>query len=116
MVLKILKILKESSIFHTNEGLQKGVVFFVPSKKFVRSNHHLIRAPTLTDFELCEWYSTVNSSCIVYFDSWQDLKNKVMQDYGELKQLCINFGTAHREIMLSKWLALFGELVTLQTF
>lgn len=93
------------------EGLQEGVIFFVPSKKFVLDNQHIIRAPALADLDLCEWYAHGNTSCIVYFDSWQDLKNKTMKDYSELKRLCIYVGNAHRNIMLSEWFTLFDELV-----
>lgn len=93
------------------EGLQEGVIFFVPSKKFVHDNQHIIRAPALADLDMCEWYAHGNASCIVYFDSWQDLKNKTMKDYTELKRLCILVGGAHRNVMLSEWFTLFDELV-----
>lgn len=93
------------------EGLQRGLIHFVPSPRFVNDNRGRIRHTTLSEFDLCEWYAPENRDCLVYFDSWQDLKQKANQDYTELKKRCINFGIAHRQAMLSRWNAVFNDLV-----
>lgn len=95
------------------EGMQRGVIHFVPSEKFILENQHQpIRHPTLHEFSLCEWYAPENRACIVYFDSWHDLKHKIeTTDYKLLKTRNLNAGLKHRQTMLNRWQAIFDTLI-----
>lgn len=92
------------------EGVQRGLIHFVPSEKFVQTHSHAIRYTTLNEFHLCEWYMTENRPCIVYFDSWDDLKQKVASvNYEEMRKHNIEFGITHRATMLKRWKDVFQE-------
>ncbi len=97
------------------ENLQRGIVHFVPSKLFIKKMH-ASRAPvktlTLTEFEFCEWYRDVYKDVIVYFDSWDDLKEKFdTLDYEDMQKRVKAFGQQHRKSVLNQWRQLFGELI-----
>ncbi len=93
------------------EDLQQGIVHFVPSEKFVKELGHRVRTVTLSEFELCDWWAPEFRQFLVYFDSWQDLKNKVATtNYAKLSAKVRAGGAAHRAEMLNRWQQIFDEL------
>ncbi len=87
------------------ENLQRGIVHFVPSERFIRE---LIEesAPIYYWHEpyYCEWYFGEHRDVIVYFDSWADLAHKVATtDYTALRPKIRAFGTYHRQRMVGQW-------------
>jgi len=98
------------------ENMQRGVVHFVPSARFVFQLLALQKAiPFVTlnqkMMRLVEWYRPEYKRLFVYFDSWQDLRNKMQQlDYQEMKSRIIAFGTSHRTKMLEQWHMVFKSL------
>lgn len=92
------------------ENIQRGIIHFVPSEKFIRE-HSYIRYVTLSEFEWVEWYAKEHRHLFVYFDSWEDLKHKVATtDYTALKKINMEFGAQHRPTMLARWAQVFGEM------
>ena len=91
------------------ENLSNGLVHFIPSAKFMRTlvmqgsfwpNSNFIEK----DLESSEWYNPDKKDLFVFFDSWQDLKNKIESvNIDEIKKRCINFSILHRQTMLDRW-------------
>lgn len=103
------------------ENLQRGVVHFVPSLTWFRKNvvsNFPIRSElkyiiSTDHYYLCEWYNDDFKNYIVYFDSWQDLAEKVNKiDYTNLKERIIQKGLSHRDTVLSQWHELFKKITT----
>ncbi len=106
------------------ESLQNGTPYFVPSIKFVlelykktsKGGYFIPDAHyffNLKKYEFCDWYFHEYQEIITYFDSWQDLKNKINQtNFVQLRQKILNFGKKHKEEMLSRWKNLFQEIKT----
>ncbi len=93
------------------EGLQQGIVYFVPSEKFVKRLSGRVPLITVSDFELCDWWSPEFRQCIIYFDSWKDLKRKVdITKHRVLSAKIRATGAAHRAEMLNRWQQVFNEL------
>lgn len=92
------------------ENLQRGIIHFVPTERFVRELGSKVRNCTVQRFELVEWYMPEYRPYLVYFDSWQDLKNKVNQDYSALQKEICKAGAGHRQEMLHRWDRLFAGL------
>jgi len=97
------------------DHIQRGIVHFVPTLRFVTE---LLRARSPVRFvslepsapEWIEWYNSTNNPYIVYFDSWEDLKNKVAVDYTELRKRIIAFARDHRQTTLQRWQKVFNDL------
>ena len=93
------------------EHLQRGFVHFVPSEKFMMQafNQGLpIRIFTKTNFHLCDWYCDEFHDLFIYFDSWQDLKNKVESiNYEQISDRVKSAGILHRENALRYWHEIF---------
>ena len=106
----------QASVFSLFEEIQRGIVHFVPSKKFLdyavqSENQHMpckTIGHSLTSFEDSEWYLKENKDYCIYFDSWQDLKSKIdTVDYQKMKKGIINNAIQHRKTMLKRWKAVF---------
>ncbi len=92
------------------ENIQRGIVHFVPSEKFI-SEHRNIRNVTLSEFQWVEWYAAEHRDLFVYFDSWEDLRQKVQNtDYEALRKKNIEFGAQHRPTMLGRWREVFAQM------
>lgn len=86
------------------ENLQQGIVHFVPSEKFVERAKSPIRVVTSTEFELCDWWAPEFREHLVYFDSFEDLQQKIENtNYDDLKQQIRRAGASHRANMLERW-------------
>ncbi len=101
------------------ENLQRGILHFIPTERFLRQlivQHAPIRFLTkrlMTDSSvstLNEWYCAEYRDLFVYFDSWQDLADKVaMTDYVAMSQKIKQRGQQHRETMLQRWQDIFTQ-------
>jgi hypothetical protein len=98
------------------EAIQKGIIFFVPSKKFLRSMikrnmiHEYCLLPNgIVEFvDWMEWYAEAYQDLMVYFDSWQDLKEKIDTiDYAALHARILRYAQYHRETVLHRWKEVF---------
>lgn len=91
------------------EGIQLGIVYFIPSKKFLielKKDKDFFWSPPYNDdnLELAEWYNDINKDCFVYFNSWIDLKMKLFTtNYTKKKNYLKTFGEQHMNKMLELW-------------
>uniref|UniRef100_A0A6C0E202 Glycosyltransferase n=1 Tax=viral metagenome TaxID=1070528 RepID=A0A6C0E202_9ZZZZ len=98
------------------EVMQLGIVYFVPTLRFIvelmQSNNVLrqrywFQPPHNYDQHLlraAEWYCDEHKDLIVYFDSWEDLQEKVKTtDYESQTQKIIEFAQQHATYTLSMW-------------
>lgn len=93
------------------ENLQRGIVHFVPTQRFL-SQLGFIRDGMRGNLQWMEWYLPENKDCLVYFDSWAELKQKMQAiDYVVMKQKIKSFGQQHRNAMIEKWKEVFKELL-----
>ena len=93
------------------EDLQRGIVHFVPTVRFL-TQLGLIRAGMHGNLQWSEWYFKEYADYLVYFDSWAELKHKMQTvEYGAMKPKIKLFGQQHRNSMIEEWKKLFGELL-----
>ncbi|GAB5411433.1 MAG: hypothetical protein ChlgKO_05470 [Chlamydiales bacterium] len=91
------------------ENWSNGLVYFIPSKKFLlelAKNSKFFWSPPFIKKYLsdAEWYLPEHSKLFVYFDSWEDLVEKVrITDYAEMQERVHQFAIKHREETLVKW-------------
>ena len=96
------------------ENIQLGLIYFVPSKKFIKE---LAQKPNfwfqnkdMGGIDGSEWYLQENAPLFVYFDSWDDLVHKVETlDYEEKRKIVLAFAKEHTTTMLSRWENIFKE-------
>ena len=107
------------STFAMFETLQRGLIQFVPSEKFMRElvkNGWQIHASIHSDFyshyfKVSELYQEQNKPVCVYFDSWQDLREKSSSlDYETMRTRVLRFAEQHRDTVLSRWQSIFNSL------
>lgn len=96
------------------ENIQRGIVHFVPSVQFIYA--HIDREPiachTRINFELCDWYCSEYRDLFVYFDSWQDLQEKIRTtDYAAMHEKIKKAGLVHWQKNLQAWRQLFDEII-----
>ncbi len=102
----------QASNFALFENIQQGIIHFVPSEKFIENHRRHVRSFTWGSFELCEWYAPENRALFVYFDSWDDLKQKVTTlDYNAMHAQVISRARQHRADTLIQWRTVFNELI-----
>jgi hypothetical protein len=98
------------------EVMQLGIVYFIPTPRFLvemmQSNEYLrqpywFQPPYNCDqnvLRISEWYCDEHKDLIIYFDSWEDLQEKVKTtDYENQTNKIIEFAQQHTIITLSKW-------------
>lgn len=99
------------------ENIQRGIIHFVPSEKFLamarESNEPNMPCKStkywLDSFQDSEWYLQENKKLFVYFDSWDDLKQKIdTLDYQAKRTEVLKIAQNHREMMLIRWRSLFN--------
>lgn len=103
------------------ENIQNGLIHFVPSREFIQElnkqenywhpdSSHLFKD---YKFELSDWYCSEHKDIFVYFDSWQDLKEKIINtDYKTMKSKVKSFALKHKTQMLNRWKVLFENILT----
>ncbi len=97
------------------ENFHQGIIHFVPSERFILQNVLFRRLPirccTYYLFNFVEWYMPEYYPYMVYFDSWDDLKQKIATtNYDELRAKVKAFGKQHRAEMLTRWRSVFSGL------
>ncbi len=96
------------------ENIQRGIVHFVPSLKFITNalkQKEPIRYHSLEHLELCEWYCDEYKDLFVYFDSWQDLVEKInTTNYLQMKQKILEAGVTHWYKNFELWEKIFSNL------
>jgi hypothetical protein len=91
------------------ESIQLGMIYFIPSLSFLfelsKKRGFWFQPPFKRELvPISEWYSEANTSLFVFFDSWEDLKQKVeYTNYDEKKQLILAFANNHEMIQIEKW-------------
>ncbi|MBY0109990.1 MAG: hypothetical protein K2X90_02660 [Candidatus Babeliaceae bacterium] len=82
------------------ENIQYGLIYFIPSKKFVKKlaqkTNFWFQDWHMNSLDYSEWYLEENAPLFVYFESWQDLKNKVKTlDYEKKREEILKFARNH---------------------
>jgi len=91
------------------EALQAGIIYYIPSlpflKKMVVGKNFFWSPPLKWDkIHLSDWYSTQFESMFVYFDSWDDLVQKLDSvDPTKHTQNMAQLAQTHNRDMLKKW-------------
>ena len=94
------------------ENLQRGIVHFVPTQRFLLQLGFVWDTSLRNNLNWCEWYFPEYEDLLVFFDSWQDLKNKVdSTDYANLKIKIKIYAAQERDQKLQQWRNLFSELL-----
>lgn len=95
------------------ENIQRGIVHFVPTPRFVLElrNKNGIPCFTTSNFYLCDWYCDEYKDLFVYFDSWQELKEKIANtDYAAMHEKIKKAGFEHWQKNLNAWKDVFNLL------
>lgn len=96
------------------ESFHLGIIYFIPSKKFMenlsRQKNFFWSPPFKRELlHLSEWYNEEHKNIFVFFDSWVDLQNKVKTtDYAKKRKTIKEFGEKHKNNTLNKWKKLLG--------
>ena len=98
------------------EVMQLGIIYFIPTPRFLlelsKSDKYLIQRywfqpPYNRDENLlkaAEWYCDEHKDLIIYFDSWEDLQEKIKTtDYTNQTKKILEYAEKHSQITLSKW-------------
>ena len=92
------------------ENLQRGIVHFVPTKQFLLELGFVWDPSLRSRLDWCEWYFDEFKKYLVFFDSWQELKEKAATiNYYDLSLKIKNFGSLHREDMIKRWKKIFNS-------
>lgn len=97
------------------ESMQLGIVYFIPSANFLRilyqSGNYFIPNMNEHFYSVSEWYCKENAPCFIYFDSWDDLKDKIANtDFAKKKQIIKKMGEQHAVDTLKMWQFVFSDL------
>jgi hypothetical protein len=97
------------------ENIQHGLAYFIPSKDFLFKILNKIwwqNVDILTkEPHLAEWYNNENSEIITYFDSWDDLKNKIEStNFDALQTKIKKYAQQHRDTTINKWENIFAQI------
>lgn len=92
------------------ENLHNGLVYFLPSKEFLlrlsKGHNFWWQDVGFLDshIESSEWYHKDYRECFVYFDSWEDLRNKVQNtDYIAKKKVIADTAQWHIDNYMNAW-------------
>jgi hypothetical protein len=99
------------------ENIQQGIAYFVPSITFMLNNISLGKSWWMNvhdlknNYHMAEWYNDEHREIITYFDSWEDLKNKIEStDFDALRTKIKNYAQQHREKIIQQWKKIFTEI------
>ncbi len=99
------------------ENIQLGLPYFIPSSTFIKKlyvtrkiwwpNGNFLK----NHCHLTEWYNEQHNEIITYFDSWDDLKQKIEStDFAALRIKIQQFAETHRHNTLEKWRNIFNKV------
>jgi hypothetical protein len=105
------------------EVMQLGIVYFVPSVSFLIEMSQTrqpggrqslwFQPPFNKDpqiLKMAEWYCEEHKDLLVYFDSWEDLQEKIKTtDYEKQTQKILDFAKKHEVTILSQWNAILDN-------
>lgn len=95
------------------EDIQRGIIHCVPSREFIMQLYRSgapIRHFDTEGLELCEWYDAENQSLFIYFDSWQDLRNKLQNiDLAAMRDRIKEQAKKIEAEMFARWRAVFDR-------
>lgn len=113
--------------FHLWENLRQGIIHFIPSKQFYHSLYSSRKIklwdwcqphgrfsylPIEEIFENCDWYNEKLLPLFVFFDSFDDLKQKIEDtDYTPKKEAIISWHKGHVLYCLNSWAPIFNRLL-----
>lgn len=106
------------------ESLHRGLVYFVPSATFIKEilqkdgdviphfwHAEPLNAERGSEFWHSEFYRPEYEPLIVYFNSWQDLKEKIETTNYKAQQAEIRaFASWHAQTMIGRWSELFKKV------
>ncbi len=93
------------------EHLQQGIVQFVPTIRFLKRFGFVSRDAANT-IHMSEWYSPEYADFIQYFNSWNDLKTKMLEvDYTAVAKKMEQLGLEERNDAVVSWKELFEEIM-----
>jgi len=62
-------------------------------------------------YQFNEWYAPEHKDIIVYYDSWEDLRDKVANtDYAAMRKKIVAFADDHKRKMLKRWRRVFSQV------
>lgn len=106
------------------ENLSLGIPYFLPSEKFfvelvTNNSNYFFTNPFYIihrDFaKVSEWYAPLRKDIFIYFDSWEDLLNKIENtDYAAKRDQIKNHSIEHNKKMKNRWTKAFKDLGILQ--
>lgn len=91
------------------ESIQNKIIYFIPSLQFFIQlskcdNFWFQDSYAFDNIEMSEWYCSENKNVFVFFDSWEDLRNKINTlDVVKQKEILKEIGENHEREMLEKW-------------
>lgn len=97
------------------ENIVVGVPYFIPSKTFLKQLAHdgyYSQIPMDDDLftRYSEWYSPAHESIITYFDSWEDLKEKIDTiNFDALKAAIKTHAEENKQVMFGRWNEIFNQ-------
>lgn len=88
------------------ESIHFGILYFIPSKEFLielKKDKDFFWSPPYREevLDISEWYCDENKELFIYFNSWEDLLDKINLSY--YKRKLIEFGEKHEEKYLNIW-------------
>lgn len=101
------------------ENISLGIPYFIPSRSFFRElanqgNYFHPDLPRLLQhdlFDLSEWYAPGREEVIIYFDSWEDLQNKINStDFIAQHEKVKKYAEEYKNLMLSRWKKVFKKI------
>ncbi|HRN78500.1 MAG TPA: hypothetical protein PLU71_04625 [Candidatus Dependentiae bacterium] len=99
------------------ENIQLGLPYFIPSKTFMLNALRSGKAwwpdqnYMYTYAHLSEWYNSDNQEYFIYFDSWQDLKNKIdATDFNMVHEKLKRLGQQHKKKVIKQWQEVFDTI------
>ncbi|MDE3056017.1 MAG: hypothetical protein KGI80_04945 [Verrucomicrobiota bacterium] len=102
------------------EHLSAGIIYFLPSPTLFEDlltskNYFHEQLNELLDHqfsELSEWYDPARSEIFVYFDSWEDLIDKIHSlDYEAQKEKILAYMSEYQKEIKNRWQKLFQTLL-----
>ena len=91
------------------EHLQQGIVQFVPTIRFLKRLGFVSRA-RMNMIHTSEWYNSEYADFIQYFNSWADLKTKMLEtDYAALAKKIEQLGLKEGEGVAVSWRELLDD-------
>ena len=96
------------SNFALFENWYNGVVYFVPSERFLcelSSRPNFFWSPPFSKefIRTSEWYLPGHEKLMVFFDSWEELRKKAATDQSSVKTAIKEFMDGHVERTIQQW-------------